>query len=571
MPLPKPPSRLGDLLNLSDYEAAAASVVAEARRPAGGARGAARPSAAPTASTPATDAPATAPSVAKVSSPSVVAPAAPTFVSAAVAAASSARSAPQERPRSAKPRRTGPAKLFVLDTNVLMHDPMSLFRFEEHDVFLPMITLEELDGHKKGMSEVARSVRQVSRELDALASFAAKSGPLDASAGIPLAKTGHREAGGKLFFQTTLLDIKLPAGLPQGKADNQILGVVQTLREQQPGREIVLVSKDINMRVKARALGLPAEDYFNDKTLEDGDLLYTGVLALPADFWERHGKGIESWQQGGHTYYRISGPMVSALLINQFVYLEAPGAAPLYARVTEITGKSAVLRTLRDYTHSKNSVWGVTARNREQNFALNLLMDPECDFVTLAGTAGTGKTLMTLAAGLSQVMEDRRYSEIIVTRVTVPVGEDIGFLPGDEQEKMGPWMGALDDNLEVLAKSDSGGDWGRAATQDLVRSKIKIKSLNFMRGRTFLNKFVLIDEAQNLTPKQMKTLVTRAGPGTKIVCLGNLAQIDTPYLTEGSSGMTFAVDRFKGWPHGGHITLARGERSRLADYASDVL
>ncbi len=281
---------------------------------------------------------------------------------------------------------------------------------------------------------------------------------------------------------------------------------------------------------------------------------------------------MESWQHGGHTFYRVSGPLVPNLLINQFVYFEAPGAPSLYAKVSEITGKTAVLKTLRDFTHGKNAVWGVMARNREQNFALNLLMDPECDFVTLAGTAGSGKTLMTLAAGLAQVLDERRYSEIIVTRVTVPVGEDIGFLPGDEQEKMGPWMGALDDNLEVLARSDgAAGEWGRAATNDLVRAKIKIKSLNFMRGRTFLNKYVLIDEAQNLTPKQMKTLITRAGPGTKIVCLGNLAQIDTPYLTEGSSGLTYAVDRFKGWPHGGHLTLARGERSRLADFASEVL
>jgi PhoH-like ATPase len=263
---------------------------------------------------------------------------------------------------------------------------------------------------------------------------------------------------------------------------------------------------------------------------------------------------------------------VPTLLVNELVYLEAPGATPLYAKVTEITGKTAVLRTLKDYGHQKHAVWGVTSRNREQNFALNLLMDPECDFITLTGTAGTGKTLMTLAAALAQVFDDRRYSEIIVTRVTVPVGEDIGFLPGTEEEKMGPWMGALDDNLEVLAKGgSSAGEWGRAATNDLVRSKIKIKSLNFMRGRTFLNKFVIIDEAQNLTPKQMKTLITRAGPGTKIVCLGNLAQIDTPYLTEGSSGLTFAVDRFKGWAHSGHVTLARGERSRLADFASEVL
>jgi PhoH-like ATPase len=459
-------------------------------------------------------------------------------------------------------------KLFVLDTNVLMHDPMSIFRFEEHDVYLPMITLEELDGHKKGMSEVSRNVRQVSRQLDALAANELQ----DPSQGILLSKTGHKEATGKLFFQTTLLDVRLPVGLPQGKADNQILGVVQALQGQMASREVVLVSKDINMRIKARALGLPAEDYFNDKTLEDGDLLYTGVLPLPADFWEHHSKGVESWQQNGETFYRIIGPMVSDLLINQFVFLDAPGVPPLHARVVEISGKSAVLKTLREYTHHKNAIWGVTARNREQNFAMNLLMDPDCDFITLTGTAGTGKTLMTLAAGLAQVMDDRRYSEIIVTRVTVPVGEDIGFLPGTEEEKMGPWMGALDDNLEVLSKSDnSSGEWGRAATQELVRSKIKIKSLNFMRGRTFLNKFVIIDEAQNLTPKQMKTLITRAGPGTKIVCLGNLAQIDTPYLTEGSSGLTFAVDRFKGWAHSGHITLARGERSRLADYASEVL
>jgi PhoH-like ATPase len=471
----------------------------------------------------------------------------------------------------------GTIKLFVLDTNVLMHDPTCLFRFEEHDVYLPMITLEELDGHKKGMTEVARNVRQVSRDLDALATHAGHSREANSAndsldMGLALDRTGQRQATGKLYFQTRLLDVKLPDALPQGKADNQILGVVHALKSTFPNRHVVLVSKDINMRIKARALGLPAEDYTNDKTLEDGDLLYTGVFPLPTDFWDKHGKTMESWQQGGHTHYRIAGPLVPSLMVNQFVYLDSPGSMGLQARVVEITGKTAVLKTPKDYSHQKSAVWGVTARNREQNFALNLLMDPDCDFVTLAGSAGTGKTLMTLAAGLAQVMDERRYSEIIVTRVTVPVGEDIGFLPGTEEEKMGPWMGALDDNLEVLARGDAGaGEWGRSATQDLVRSKIKIKSLNFMRGRTFLNKFVLIDEAQNLTPKQMKTLITRAGPGTKIVCLGNLAQIDTPYLTEGSSGLTFVVDRFKGWPHSGHVTLARGERSRLADFASDVL
>ena len=467
----------------------------------------------------------------------------------------------------------GITKLFVLDTNVLMHDPTSLFRFEEHDVYLPMITLEELDNHKKGMSEVARNARQVSRSLDALVADVSE-GAIDS--GIPLSKLGNKDAGGRLYFQTKLQNWALPEGLPEGKADNQILGVVRALQAQQ-GRPVVLVSKDINMRIKARALGLPAEEYFNDHVLEDTDLLYGGILQLPDDFWVKHGKGMESWQENRHgfstTYYRVTGPIVPAMLVNQFVYTEPKnGEAPFNGQVVQINGKTAVLRTLRDYGHSRNNVWGITARNREQNFALNLLMDPECDFVTLLGQAGTGKTLLALAAGLAQVLESKVYNEIIVTRVTVPVGEDIGFLPGTEEEKMGPWMGAFDDNLEVLNKSDSdAGEWGRAATQELIRSRIKIKSLNFMRGRTFVNKYLIIDEAQNLTPKQVKTLVTRAGPGTKIVCLGNIAQIDTPYLTEGSSGLTYVVDRFKGWSHSGHVTLARGERSRLADHASEVL
>jgi PhoH-like ATPase len=461
-------------------------------------------------------------------------------------------------------------KLFVLDTNVLMHDPTCLFRFEEHDIYLPMMTLEELDNHKKGMSEVARNARQVSRTLDGLV---ANVGAI--AEGLPLARLGSREALGRLYFQTQLTDIEAVEGLPQGKADNQILGVVRALQRDRADRQVVLVSKDINMRIKAHALGLPAEDYFNDQVLEDKDLLFSGVRELPPDFWTKHAKGMESWQdtKTGTTYYRVTGPLCPTLLVNEFVYLEPQNGEPAFhALVRELNGKTAVLQTLRDYTHNKNNVWGITARNREQNFALNLLMNPEIDFVTLLGQAGTGKTLVALAAGLAQVLDDKRYNEIIVTRATVPVGEDIGFLPGTEEEKMQPWMGAFDDNLEVLQKTDdSAGEWGRAATQELIRSRLKVKSMNFMRGRTFVDKYLIIDEAQNLTPKQMKTLVTRAGPGTKIVCLGNIAQIDTPYLTEGSSGLTYVVDRFKGWVHSGHVTLARGERSRLADYASEIL
>jgi PhoH-like ATPase len=458
-------------------------------------------------------------------------------------------------------------KLFVVDTNVLMHDPTSLFRFEEHDVYLPIGTLEELDANKKGLSDVSRNARQASRFLDEIVSGQ----DTDIKQGLQLKLKDGQAAKGRLFLQTEAINGELPASLPLGKTDNQILSVVRYLQARDSQREVVLVSKDINMRIKARALGLAAEDYFNDKVLEDADLLYTGVRALPKDFWNSHGRELESWKKEGHTYYRLHGPLVPKLLVNEFVYDES-GERPLYALVKEAAGKTAVLETLRDYTHSKNSVWGITARNREQNFALNLLMSPAVDFVTLVGQAGTGKTLLALAAGLTQVLDEKRYSEIIMTRVTVPIGEDIGFLPGTEEEKMLPWMGALEDNLDVLNVSDeSGGEWGRAATRDLVRSRIKVKSLNFMRGRTFMNKWLIIDEAQNLTPKQMKTLVTRAGPGTKVVCLGNIAQIDTPYLTEGSSGLTYVVDRMKGWTHAGHVTLARGERSRLADHAAEAL
>ncbi|MFZ2629040.1 MAG: PhoH family protein [Rugosibacter sp.] len=465
-------------------------------------------------------------------------------------------------------------KLFVLDTNVLMHDPLSLYRFEEHDLFVPMMVLEELDANKKGMSEVARNARQASRMLDDIVSGAEH----HMAKGIALEEPSRGLASGHLFLQTEAITNILPSSLPTAKADNQIIGVVMHLGQLSPARPVILVSKDINMRIKARALGLEAQDYFNDKVLEDTDLLYTGTRELPEDFWETHGKGLESWKNDGRTYYRFKGPLCRELLVNEFVWQDGP--QPLQALVKVGAGKTAELETLTDYSHARNSIWGITARNREQNFALNLLMNPDIDFVTLLGQAGTGKTLLTLAAALTQTLEAKRFSEIIITRVTVPVGEDIGFLPGTEEEKMTPWMGALEDNLDVLNKPASepagaagnyGGEWGRAATMDLIRSRIKVKSLNFMRGRTFLNKFLIIDEAQNLTPKQMKTLITRAGPGTKVVCMGNIAQIDTPYLTEGSSGLTYVVDRFKGWPHSGHVTLQRGERSRLADHAAEVL
>jgi len=460
-------------------------------------------------------------------------------------------------------------KRFVLDTNVLMHDPTAIFRFEEHDVFLPMVVLEELDAHKKGMSESARNVRQVSRFLDEIMHQA---GEQTVAEGLPLPMVS-RSAGadtvpsGRLFFQTEPLPAELPESLPGNKPDNTILATTLGLQQKHAEQQVTLVTKDINLRIKASVVGVRAEDYYNDKVLEDVDLLFSGFAELPPDFWEAHGEAMDAWTEAGRNFYRLQGPNVSEWQPNQFL----SAGEDFHAIVRRVEGDTATLEMARDFRSPRHAVWGITARNTEQNFALNLLMDPEVDFVSLLGTAGSGKTLLTLAAGLTQALEQNLYTEIIMTRVTVPVGEDIGFLPGTEEEKMTPWMGALMDNLEVLTRSEEGGDWGRAATNDLLQSRIKIRSLNFMRGRTFLNRFIILDEAQNLTPKQMKTLITRAGPGSKIVCLGNVAQIDTPYLTETTSGLTFVVDRFKTWDHSGHVTLMRGERSRLADYASEVL
>jgi PhoH-like ATPase len=477
---------------------------------------------------------------------------------------------------SGTPQRTSarPAfqrRLFVLDTNVLMHDPTAIFRFEEHDIYLPMVVLEELDAHKKGLSEASRNVRQVSRFLDDMMRNATKE-IIDRGLPLPNGYSGNhgkKPSSGRLFFQTTQLASNLPASLPGGGADNVILGQTLALQRENSDARVVLVSKDINLRIKAAVLGVHAEDYYSDKNLEDDEVLYTGMSALAPDFWERHGTNMRSWKEGERTFYELTGPAVHEWRPNEGVFEDS--AQGIEGIVRKVQGDTAVIELLRDYRNERHSVWGITARNREQNFALNLLMDPEIDMVTVLGPAGTGKTLLALAAGLMQTLETNQFAEIIMTRVTIPLGEDIGFLPGTEEEKMEPWMGALMDNLEVLTQSQEGGNWGRAATNDLLRNRIKIRSLNFMRGRTFLNRYIILDEAQNLTPKQMKALVTRAGPGTKLACLGNIAQIDTPHLTEMTSGLTYAVNRFRGWTHSGHVTLVRGERSRLADYASDIL
>lgn len=457
-------------------------------------------------------------------------------------------------------------KLFVLDTNILMHDPSAIYHFEEHDIYLPMVVLEELDSHKTGISEVARNVRQTNRMLVELMTNATHE---QIVAGLPIPSfLKNKKSSGRLFFQTDDFEQTRPISLPGHKVDNTLLATALGLQKRHPNQQVVIVSKDINLRIKAGILGIPAEDYYNDQVLDDVNLLHSGMHILENDFWDTHAKNIEAWQESGNTFYRINGPLTSQWNPNDCLSTEDN---QFQAIVKQIEADTAVVQMARDYTQNKHCVWGINARNREQNFALNLLLDPEIDFVTLQGSAGTGKTLLTIAAGLTQVLDQNRYNEIIMTRVTIPVGEDIGFLPGTEEEKMTPWMGALMDNLEVLHGAQEGGSFGRHATQDLLQNKIKIRSLNYMRGRTFLNRFIIIDEAQNLTSKQIKTLVTRAGPGSKIICLGDIKQIDTPYLSETTSGLTFAVDRFKHWAHSAHMTLTRGERSRLAYYAAEHL
>ncbi|WP_440997906.1 PhoH family protein [Arhodomonas sp. SL1] len=432
-------------------------------------------------------------------------------------------------------------RAYVLDTSVLMHEPTALFRFEEHDLYLPAAVLRELDAAKQGVSEEARNVRQVSRFLDALLSGA---GPEELDAGLPLSPVavGERPSG-RLYF--------LRDGGDRG--DDAILAAALALRERLSPATVVLVSKDINLRIQATVAGLRAEDYHSDQVLDDVDLLYRGMREVPG--WDE-GMSLPAPPEGEAGYAPA-----------ECVY--SSGREGIITAVSA-TGE-AEARAVGDFRSGGDSVWGIHARNREQNFALNLLLDPGIDFVSLLGPAGTGKTLLALAAGLAQTFDDARYREIVMTRATVAIGEDIGYLPGTEEEKMTPWMGALMDNLEVLAGPGQGGGWHQAATRDVLQSRIRIRSLSFMRGRTFLDRYLILDEAQNLTAKQMKTLITRAGPGTKVVCLGNIGQIDTPYLTETTSGLTYMVDRFRSWPHAGHITLQRGERSRLADYASEVL
>ena len=446
------------------------------------------------------------------------------------------------------------AKIAVLDISVLEHDPGALFRLRDEALLVPAAVVESLDtGARVVDAERSRNLRVAASYLESLL---ASAGSSDLESGIPV--PASPDGTGRLFFPRD--DPDAPAANP----GDRVLAVARAARTASPDALVTVVTADAGLRVRARLAGLAARDSRGGRMPEDAALLYRGIAELPPDAEISHPDGEEN-----RVDHRVSVPHSPGWLPNQCLFREGSGAAEFIVQEPDRNG--AQVRAVRNFNPGAASVWGIHARNREQNFALDLLCDENIDLVTLVGTAGSGKTLLALAAGLAQTMDARRYREIVVTRATVPVGEDIGFLPGTEEEKMTPWMGALDDNMEVLEGSHDGGAFGRTASRDLLNHRIRVRSLNFMRGRTFLDRYVILDEAQNLTPAQMRTLLTRIGPGSKVVCLGNIAQIDTPYLTETTSGLTCVVDRFKTWKRSAHLTLRRGERSRLADYAVEVL
>lgn len=457
-------------------------------------------------------------------------------------------------------------RLYVLDTNVLLHDPASLYQFDEHEVVIPMTVLEELDKHKNGVREIARTARQVSRTLSDLT---ANVGLEKIRDGIPIPRLNGPEGRLRLLCYTDLRPLEPLEENP----DNRILAETCRLRQERPDASVILITKDINLRVKAAALGVPVEDYLNDRAYDDSDAMLEGVRVYPdagSELWNGLALDVSVEREGQRVTYHLNGEIPPEWHPGMLV-ADSDDEGGFEAIVREVSTSRACLDLLTNYRHGA-SVWGVHAHDCRQNFTLNLLMDDDIDLVTIAGSAGTGKTFMTLAAAFQQTLDTKRFERIVFTRAPISMSEDIGFLPGTEEEKMSPWMGAFHDNMDNLLRDENGeSSWDNGATRQLLGARVQIRSPGFMRGRTLNDTFLIIDEAQNFTPKQLKSLVTRAGRNTKIVCLGNVGQIDTPYLTANTCGMAALVQRFRDWPHAGHITLKSVERSRLALAGEELL
>lgn len=454
-------------------------------------------------------------------------------------------------------------RTYALDTNVLIHDPNAVFKFEEHTVLIPMVVLEELDKLKVGVSAVAADARQAVRTIDELLGSAS---PQEIMKGVPIKRANGEEQGDITILMPSK---EQDSALSAISNDNLIINDLLALKKKFHQREVVLVTKDINMRLKARGTGLSAEDYHNDQLITDMESLATGYHHIEGSFWEAI-EQIESQKVEGGKYHVLKKTTLQEVLnrqayVNQFIFDDREFVCRIYKEDEE----NYAIELLNTGILMRQKAWGLSPRDLHQAMAMYLLFDPEIDLVALNGAAGSGKTILALACALEQTMETKDYKRIIATRSTRGLDEDIGFLPGTESEKMQPWLGAFTDNLEALHAED----FDPSSSEDYVGAKVPLqfKSLNFVRGRSFQHTFLIVDEAQNLTPHQVKTIVTRAGEGTKVIALGNLAQIDTPYLGATSSGLTFMSERFKGFQHGGAITLKGVARSRLAAYAETHL
>ncbi|HLO66947.1 MAG TPA: PhoH family protein [Holophaga sp.] len=436
-------------------------------------------------------------------------------------------------------------KVFVLDTNVLLHDPNAIFHFQEHEVVIPIVVIEEIDTFKKDQTEIGRNARNVSRQLDKLRSQG------NLSTGVAL------EAGGSLKVDVAhhASDLSF-SSLDKHKADNQILGCCMSLLKERKER-VVLVTKDTNLRIKADALGLSAEDYTTDRVAMD--VLYTGTAT-----WTVDPVKVDMLFDGG-----LLPDEGQAILPNQYVTLvdATNDTHTAVGRFMAADGRVHPLRRL------EAPPWGVKPRNREQQFALDLLLDDTVQVVTLTGKAGTGKTLLAIAAGLQQVVDDERYNKLLVSRPVMPLGRDLGFLPGDVNEKLRPYMQPIYDNLDFIVAANM--ELRRRSSMTPAQLEeggyMSVEPLTYIRGRSIPNQFIIVDEAQNLTPHEVKTILTRAGDGTKMVFTGDPFQIDNPYVDASSNGLSYLAEHFKHLELSGHLTLVKGERSKMAELASNLL
>jgi PhoH-like ATPase len=440
-------------------------------------------------------------------------------------------------------------KTFVLDTNVLIHNPKALESFEDNTVVVPLAVIEELDTFKKSQDEKGRNAREVARMLDEMR----QKGKLQEGVNLP--------NGGILRVETSVLNGELPASLAHSKVDNYIVGVALALKNR--GENVRFISKDINVRIKADALGVIAEDFETNKI--NIDELYSGWTTVTVKDAE-----IDEFYKSGKLSL-VPYLDQHALYENEFLLLKSD----IHEGKTALSVYKDSLKQAQPLWFKEPEAWGIKALNREQHFALNLLLNDRISMVTLVGSAGTGKTLLALAAGLLKSLDEKKYRRVLVSRPIVPMGKDIGYLPGTKDEKLMNWMQPIFDNLEfILDKGHLQNDSEEVddKVQYLLDShKLELEALTYIRGRSIPKQFMIIDEAQNLTPHEIKTIVSRAGVGTKIIMTGDPYQIDNPYLDASSNGIVYLAERFKGQEIFGHITLSKSERSPLAALAAKTL